>query len=43
VSSAAAAFDGGVVVTSLIGVGLMVAAAIIAAIALRNPAPARSG
>ena len=37
VASAAAAFDGGVVVTSLIGVALMVAAAIIAAIALRNP------
>ena len=42
VASAAAAFDGGVVVTSLIGVALMLAAAIIAAIALRNPAPVRS-
>lgn len=37
VASAAHAFDGGVVVTSLIGVGLMVAAAAIAAVALRNP------
>ena len=41
-ASAARAFDGGVVVTSLIGVALMVAAAIVAAIALRNPAPGRS-
>ena len=41
-ASAARAFDGGVVVTSLIGVALMVAAAIVAAIALRNPAPVRS-
>ena len=41
VASAAAAFDGGVVVTSLIGVALMVAAAIIAAIALRNPVSSR--
>ena len=39
-ASAARAFDGGVVVTSLIGVALMIAAAIVAAIALRNPAPA---
>jgi DHA2 family multidrug resistance protein-like MFS transporter len=37
VASAAHAFDSGVVVTSLIGVGLMVAAAVIAAVALRNP------
>lgn len=37
VASAAHAFDSGVVVTSLIGVGLMVAAAAIAAVALRNP------
>lgn len=36
--AAAVAFDGGVLVTSLIGVGLMVAAATIAAITLRNPA-----
>ena len=41
-ASAARAFDGGVVVTSLIGVALMIAAAIVAAIALRNPAPGRS-
>lgn len=41
-ASAARAFDGGVVVTSLIGVALMVAAAIVAAIALRNPAPSRA-
>ena len=40
-ASAARAFDGGVVVTSLIGVALMIVAAIIAAIALRNPASAR--
>ena len=40
-ASAARAFDGGVVVTSLIGVALMIAAAIIAAIALRNPASSR--
>ena len=39
-ASAAHAFDGGVVVTSLIGVGLMLAAAVVAAIALRNPASA---
>lgn len=37
VASAARAFDGGVVVTSAIGVALMLAAAVIAAIALRNP------
>ena len=36
-ASAALAFDEGVVVTSLIGVALMVAAAIIGAITLRNP------
>ncbi|WP_444876244.1 MFS transporter [Agromyces ramosus] len=36
-ASAAHAFDSGVVVTSLIGVGLMAAAAAIAAVALRNP------
>ena len=36
-ASAALAFDGGVTVTSFIGVGLMVAAAIVAAITLRNP------
>lgn len=35
--AAAVAFDGGVLVTSLIGVGLMVAAATIAALTLRNP------
>ena len=40
--AAAHAFDAGVVVTALIGAGLMLAAAIIAAIALRNPAPVRS-
>ena len=38
-ASAAAAFDGGVVLTSLIGVALMVAAAVIAAVLLRNPQP----
>ncbi len=38
-ASAAFAFDGAVVVTSLIGVGLMVAAAVVAAITLRNPRP----
>jgi MFS transporter, DHA2 family, multidrug resistance protein len=37
VASAARAFDGGVVVTSLIGVTLMVAAAVVAATALKNP------
>jgi DHA2 family multidrug resistance protein-like MFS transporter len=42
VASAAHAFDGGVVVTSLIGVGLMAAAAVIAAVALRNPASHRT-
>jgi DHA2 family multidrug resistance protein-like MFS transporter len=42
VASAAQAFDGGVVVTSLIGVGLMVAAAVVSAIALRNPGSART-
>jgi DHA2 family multidrug resistance protein-like MFS transporter len=36
-ASAARAFDGGVVVTSLIGVALMVAAAVVAAVALKNP------
>ncbi|MCD5346781.1 MFS transporter [Agromyces sp. S2-1-8] len=36
--AAAVAFDGGVLVTSLIGVGLMVAAAVVAAVTLRNPA-----
>jgi DHA2 family multidrug resistance protein-like MFS transporter len=41
-ASAAHAFDGGVVVTSLIGVGLMVAAAVVAAIALRNPTSGRT-
>lgn len=41
-SSAALAFDQGVIVTSLIGVALMVAAATVAAIALRNPAPTRA-
>ncbi len=35
-TSAAHAFDGGVVVTSLIGVGLMVAAAVVAAVTLRK-------
>ena len=40
--SAAHAFDGGVVVTSLIGVALMVAAAIVAAVALRNPGSSRA-
>lgn len=40
-ASAAHAFDGGVVVTSLIGVGLMLAAALVAALALRNPRAAR--
>ncbi|GAA1512439.1 MFS transporter [Agromyces terreus] len=36
-ASAAAAFDGGVVLTSLIGVALMIGAAVIAAVTLRNP------
>ncbi len=36
-ASAALAFDGGVVVTSFIGVALMVAAAVVAAITLRDP------
>ncbi|MET4157777.1 MFS transporter [Agromyces sp. PvR057] len=40
-ASAAAAFDGGVVLTSLIGVGLMLVAAVIAAVTLRNPTAAR--
>ncbi|WP_350349598.1 MFS transporter [Agromyces sp. G08B096] len=40
-TSAAAAFDGGVVVTSLIGVALMAAAALVAALTLgRTPKPA---
>lgn len=38
--AAAHAFDSGVLVTSLIGVALMLAAAAIAAVTLRNPAPA---
>lgn len=37
--AAAHAFDGGVLVTSLIGFGLMLAAAAIAALTLRNPVP----
>ncbi|WP_136708033.1 MFS transporter [Agromyces sp. H66] len=41
VASAALAFDAGVVVTSLIGVALMLAAAAVAAVSLRNPAPGR--
>ncbi|WP_448005090.1 MFS transporter [Agromyces bauzanensis] len=41
VASAARAFDAGVVVTSLIGVALMLAAAVVAAVALRNPVPVR--
>lgn len=41
-ASAAQAFDAGVVVTSLIGVALMVAAAAVAAIALRNPWSSRA-
>ncbi|WP_344297150.1 MFS transporter [Agromyces neolithicus] len=41
-TSAALAFDEGVVVTSLIGVALMLAAAIIGAVTLRNPASARA-
>jgi DHA2 family multidrug resistance protein-like MFS transporter len=41
VASAARAFSDGVVVTSLIGVALMAAAAAVAAVTLRNPAPAR--
>ncbi|GAA1765531.1 MFS transporter [Agromyces humatus] len=41
-TSAALAFDQGVVVTSLIGVALMVVAAIIGAVSLRNPTPARA-
>ncbi|MFF2369659.1 MFS transporter [Agromyces sp. NPDC058110] len=40
-ASAAHAFDSGVVLTSLIGVGLMVGAAVIAAITLRNPVESR--
>ncbi|MCI2959090.1 MFS transporter [Agromyces atrinae] len=36
-ASASHAFDGGVVVTSMIAVGLMLAAALVAAITLRNP------
>lgn len=40
-TAAGAAFDGGVVVTSLIGVALMVAAAIVAACTLRDPARSR--
>ena len=36
-ASAALAFDEGVVITSLIGVALMVAAAVVAVLALRNP------
>ena len=43
VASAGHAFDGGVAVTSLIGVALMLAAAIVAAIALRNPRSADLG
>ena len=42
-ASAAHAFDAGVVVTSLIGVALMAAAAVVAAIALRNPKQSRVG
>ena len=42
VASAAHAFDGGVVVTALIGVALMVAAAIVAATTLREPKGAAS-
>ena len=41
-TSAALAFDEGVVVTSMIGVALMVAAAIVGAITLRNPKTARA-
>ncbi|MEV1130174.1 MFS transporter [Agromyces sp. NPDC049794] len=41
VASAARAFSDGVVVTSLIGVALMISAAVVAAVSLRNPAPAR--
>jgi len=41
-ASAAHAFDAGVVVTSLIGVALMAAAAVVAAIALRNPKAPRA-
>ena len=41
-TSAALAFDEGVVVTSMIGVALMVAAAIVGAITLRNPKAARA-
>ncbi|ANJ26681.1 MFS transporter [Agromyces aureus] len=40
-ASAAVAFDGGVVLTSLIGVGLMLGAAVIAAVTLRNPVEVR--
>jgi len=40
-ASAAAAFDGGVVLTSLIGVALMLGAAVIAAVTLRNPSATR--
>ena len=39
-TSATHAFDSGVVLTSAIGAGLMVVAAVIAAVALRRPAPA---
>ena len=39
--AAAVAFDGGVLVTSLIGFGLMLVAATIAALTLRNPDPSR--
>jgi len=42
VASAAHAFDGGVVVTALIGVALMVAAGIVAATTLREPKGAAS-
>jgi DHA2 family multidrug resistance protein-like MFS transporter len=41
-ASAAHAFDAGVVVTSLIGVALMAAAAVVAAVALRNPKAPRA-
>jgi DHA2 family multidrug resistance protein-like MFS transporter len=42
VASAAHAFDGGVVVTALIGVALMVAAGIVAATTLHEPKGATS-
>ncbi|MBM7505123.1 MFS transporter [Agromyces aurantiacus] len=42
VASAAHAFDGGVVVTALIGVGLMLAAAVVAALTLDEPKGAAS-